>query len=289
MGADACNAIIVQFGVFELDSRNHELRRDGVRVGLAPHSFQLLQLLVSHPNDLVTRDEIRDALWPGESAGDFDGRTKFHIKRVREALGDHCESPVYVRTVRNNGYRFIAPVQAHARILHPDDRSSYWLGSWVALGCVPMLLLALAVYLWGGHVSKVLSLTTAAAFHSGTLNSPSITAVMPVLPEPVQRIVIRGHGFGRHAAFASLDSPYLAIRDKSAHWAAGRITSENVDEVTLTVASWTDSEIVVSAFSGAYGTHWWRLNAGDEIEVVVWNPQSGAGPASYRLQVSAGP
>ena len=166
MRADARSTIVVQFGVFELDSRNHELRRDGVRVDLAPHSFHLLQLLVSHPNDLVTRDEIRDALWPGESAGDFEGRTKFHITRVREALGDHCESPIYVRTVRNNGYRFIAPVEVHASTLHPDGkkesvaveqrysaRPSYSSGSWVALGCVPMLLLALAVYLWGAHMS----------------------------------------------------------------------------------------------------------------------------------------
>jgi hypothetical protein len=145
------------------------------------------------------------------------------------------------------------------------------------------------VYLFGGHVSKVLSMTTAATLHSGTQNFPSITAVTPVLPEPVQRIVIRGHGFGTHAAFARLDSPYLAIRDKSARWAAGRITPENVNEVTLTVASWTDSEIVVSELSGAYGTRWWRLNAGDEIEIAIWNPQSGAGPASYRLQVNTGP
>jgi len=139
------------------------------------------------------------------------------------------------------------------------------------------------------HVSKVSSLPSTAGLHVGAPNSPSIAAVTPVLPEPVQRIVIRGHGFGTHAPFASLDSPYLAIRDKSAHWAAGRMTSANVDEVTLTVASWTDSEIAVSEFSGAYGTHWWRLNAGDEIEIVVWNPQSGLGPASYRLQVSTGP
>ena len=139
------------------------------------------------------------------------------------------------------------------------------------------------------HVSKVSSLPSTAGLHVGAPNSPSIAAVTPVLPVPVQRIVIRGHGFGTHAPFASLDSPYLAIRDKSAHWAAGRMTSANVDEVTLTVASWTDSEIAVSEFSGAYGTHWWRLNAGDEIEIVVWNPQSGLGPASYMLQVSTGP
>ena len=239
---------------------------------------------------------------PGSRRATSTAERSFTSRKSAKPWGTTAKAPIYVRTVRNNGYRFIAPVQVHARTLHPDgkkesvavehtysDRSSYWLGSWVALGGVPMLLLVLAVYLWGAHVTKVSSLTTAAALHLGTLNSPSITAVTPVLPEPVQKIVIRGHGFGTHAAFASLDSPYLAIRDKSAHWAAGRITPENVDEVTLTVASWTDSEIVVSEFSGAYGTHWWRLNAGDEIEIVVWNPQSGGGPASYKLQVSAGP
>jgi len=78
----------------------------------------------------------------------------------------------------------------------------------------------------------------------------------------------------------------VAIRDKTARWSAGRIIAVNWDEVTLSVASWTDSEIVVTEFSGAYGTKGWKLGVGDEIEIAVWNPQTHAGPGTYHLNVT---
>ena len=116
--------------------------------------------------------------------------------------------------------------------------------------------------------------------------APVITSVTPILPQAAQRIVISGRVLGTHTAFVSLDTPFLAIRDNTAHWAAGRMTPDNSDEVTLTVASWTDSQIVVIGFFGAYGAQGWKLSANDEIEVVVWNPQTGNGPAIYTLHVS---
>jgi DNA-binding winged helix-turn-helix (wHTH) protein len=292
MGTNGCNTNVVQFGAFELDPRNCELRRNGVVVYLQPRSFRILQLLVSRPNDLVTRDEVKNILWPAESAGDFDSRLKFHIKKIRDALADHGETPIYIQTVRNSGYRFVAPVQRRSLPLVADSEKLptaehphlSWSRPWVAFGGVLVVLVSLAVFLLG----RTLRTTSAAVPYFRVHNFPVIAAVTPILPDAVQTIIIRGHGLGTHAAFANVDSSYLAIRDKSAHWAAGRITPENVDEVTLTVASWTDSELVVSGFSGAYGTHWWRLNRGDEVEIVVWNPQSGAGPATYTLHVSAG-
>ena len=120
---------------------------------------------------------------------------------------------------------------------------------------------------------------------NGTV-TPFITSVTSIGPAPDQRIVIMGRGFGTHTPYENQDSGYLAIRDTTAHWAAGRITPTNWDEVTLSVASWTDSEIVVTGFSGAYGTKGWKLGVGDEIEVAVWNPQTHAGPGIYHLNVS---
>ncbi len=117
--------------------------------------------------------------------------------------------------------------------------------------------------------------------------TPVITSVTPVGPVPEQRIVIVGRGFGSYVAYTNQDTPYLAIRDTTAHWAAGRIIPTNWDEVTLSVASWTDSEIVVIGFAGAYGTQGWKLSAGDEIEIAVWNPQTHAGPGTYHLVVVA--
>jgi hypothetical protein len=60
---------------------------------------------------------------------------------------------------------------------------------------------------------------------------------------------------------------------------------QNWDEVTLDVKSWKDNKIVITGFSGAYGSGNWKLAPGDEIEIAVWNPQSGLGPALYRLKV----
>jgi hypothetical protein len=115
----------------------------------------------------------------------------------------------------------------------------------------------------------------------------NITSVSPVQPERDQTIIIRGTNLGFYTPYRNLDTPFLAIRDNTAHWAAGRIIPENWDEVTLNVQSWQDTQIVVTGFSGSYGSGAWKLTRGDEVEIAVWNPQSGQGPALYQLSVSS--
>jgi hypothetical protein len=114
---------------------------------------------------------------------------------------------------------------------------------------------------------------------------PVILAVNSIVPQPRQRIVIQGKGFGLHVPYSHTDSPYLAIRDLTAQWAAGRIIPQNWDEVTLDVESWTDDQIVVNGFSGSYGPNGWTLSFADKLEIAVWNPQSGSGPALYHVAV----
>lgn len=116
---------------------------------------------------------------------------------------------------------------------------------------------------------------------------PVISSISRIEPKANQVIVIKGYGLGVHTYYGNGDTPFIAIRDKTSRWAAGRLIPENWDEVTLNVAYWTDSEIVVTGFAGAYGQHWWKLNPGDEIEVAVWNPQTQAGPAIYELTVAS--
>jgi thiol-disulfide isomerase/thioredoxin len=115
---------------------------------------------------------------------------------------------------------------------------------------------------------------------------PLIASVTAILPQPGQTIAIRGSGFGTHPPYQNQDTAYLAIRDKTAHWAAGRATAENWDAVSLNVARWTDSEILVTGLAGSYGANGWKLNPGDEIEVAVWNPETGVGPSTYTLFVA---
>jgi len=105
-----------RFGVFELDARSGDLRRHGQKVRLPHQSFQTLLLLLSRPGDVVTRDELRHALWTSETFVDFDVGLNSAIRKLREALDDDAGHPSFIETLPRRGYRFIAPVDAIAAI-----------------------------------------------------------------------------------------------------------------------------------------------------------------------------
>ena len=102
---------IARFGVFELDFRAGELRKNGARLRLQEQPFQVLALLLERAGDVVTREELRQKLWPSDTFVDFDHSLNTAINKVREVLGDSASSPRYVETLARRGYRFIAPVQ----------------------------------------------------------------------------------------------------------------------------------------------------------------------------------
>src|SRR5712664_2508872 len=99
-----------EFGVFELDLRAAELRKHGVRIKLQEQPFQILSLMLEHPGEVVTRDELRKKLWPAHTFVDFDRSLNKAMTKLRAALGDSAESPRYVETIPRHGYRFLAPV-----------------------------------------------------------------------------------------------------------------------------------------------------------------------------------
>jgi len=103
------------FGPFQVDTRAHELRRSGVRIKIQDQPFLILVKLLERPGQLVTREELRSALWNGDTFVDFDTGLNTAVKRLREALGDSAESPVFVETLPKLGYRFVAPVQVLSR------------------------------------------------------------------------------------------------------------------------------------------------------------------------------
>jgi TolB-like protein/Flp pilus assembly protein TadD len=100
-----------RFGRFEIDSRTRELRKDGVRLRLQEQPFALLALMLEHPGELLTRDELRDRLWPEGTFVDFEHGLNAAIKRLRAVLGDNAERPRFVETLHRRGYRFIAKVE----------------------------------------------------------------------------------------------------------------------------------------------------------------------------------
>jgi DNA-binding winged helix-turn-helix (wHTH) protein len=103
---------VVRFGVFEADLRSGELRKGGVKVKIQELPFQALKLFVSHPNEVLSREEIRQILWPDGVYVDFDRGVISAINRLRDALGDSAENPVFIETVGRRGYRWIAPTHS---------------------------------------------------------------------------------------------------------------------------------------------------------------------------------
>ena len=116
--------------------------------------------------------------------------------------------------------------------------------------------------------------------------TPNITSVSPILPQQTQTITITGTGFGTQQPYTG-DSSYIQITDTTANWAAGLVNNTGSNTVGLNVTSWTDSQITLAGFQGAYGQSTYVLQAGDQVQVKVWNAPTGAGPAAFPLTVLA--
>ncbi len=107
-------ASVFRFGAFELDTKNAELLCEGAPVKRPPQPFKVLVLLATRPGQLVTREEIQQQVWGGETFVDFELGLNYRLNQIRAALGDHPHSPQYIETVHRRGYRFIAPVETAA-------------------------------------------------------------------------------------------------------------------------------------------------------------------------------
>jgi len=103
----------LRFGVFELDLRAGELRKNGLRVRLQEQPFKVLAMLLEHPGEVVAREELQKKLWPADTFVDFDHGLNKVINKIREALGDSADSPRFVETVARRGYRFLAEVRVN--------------------------------------------------------------------------------------------------------------------------------------------------------------------------------
>jgi len=100
----------VRFGVYEADLRAGELRKSGVKIRIQEMPFRALTLLLSRHGEVVSREELRQALWPDGVNVDFDQGINSAIRRLRDALGDSAENPIFIETVERRGYRWIVPL-----------------------------------------------------------------------------------------------------------------------------------------------------------------------------------
>jgi DNA-binding winged helix-turn-helix (wHTH) protein len=112
----------IRFGIFEVDLHSGELRRQGYRVKLQDQPFQLLIMLLEHPGDVITREELQRQLWPADTFVDFERGLNRAINKLREALGDDADAPHFIETLPRRGYRFLAPVETAA----PPEAENGW-------------------------------------------------------------------------------------------------------------------------------------------------------------------
>jgi cholera toxin transcriptional activator len=105
-------ARLLRFGVFEIDLTAGELRKNGARIRLQEQPFQVLTALLQNAGQVVTRDELREKIWPADTFVDFDHSLNTAVNKIRESLGDSASSPRFVETLARRGYRFIAPVDS---------------------------------------------------------------------------------------------------------------------------------------------------------------------------------
>jgi len=113
---------VVRFGVFEFHPKSGELFKQGRRVRLSGQPAQILALLLRRPGELIVREELRQALWPADTHVNFDQSLNAAVKRLRFALGDSPEKPVFIETMARRGYRFIAPASAPDQSTLPTIR-----------------------------------------------------------------------------------------------------------------------------------------------------------------------
>src|SRR5271163_3164902 len=104
----------IRFGTFEADLRSGEVRKSGSRIKLQEQPFKVLQILLEHSGDLVTREELQARIWPKESFGDFDHAVNVAIGKLRTALGDSPDNPLFIETVPRRGYRFVGKLESPA-------------------------------------------------------------------------------------------------------------------------------------------------------------------------------
>lgn len=128
-----------KFGIFEFDSDSGELRKNGRLVSLEPQPAKALALLLSKAGDIVTRDELREAVWGAETHVDFERGIAYCLSQIRTALGDSGENPRFVQTVPKRGVKFVAPVSTPAPAIDPPRAGTF--NNWVT---IPLTIAMLA-------------------------------------------------------------------------------------------------------------------------------------------------
>jgi len=192
---------VVRFGVFEVDLRAGELKRNGSKVRLQDQPFQILTTLLERPGEVVSRDELREKLWPSDTFVDFDHSLNAAVRRLRDALGDSADSPRFVETVARRGYRFVAPVSPNYPPSVPAAPIPIQMSRWKW----PVVLLVVAVLALGVMVGWHAATRRQSYRSPLPFNERRLTAN----PEEVPVLSSAISPDGRYLAFADSTGFYL--------------------------------------------------------------------------------
>ncbi|HTT24091.1 MAG TPA: winged helix-turn-helix domain-containing protein [Candidatus Sulfotelmatobacter sp.] len=275
-----------RFGVFELDLRAGELRRNGTKVKLQEQPFQVLAELIERSGQVVTREELRNRLWPADTYVDFDHGLNAAIRRLRDALGDSAENPIFVETVARRGYRFLSPVTGvpptgsapmevenlPAPTVTPVRRSRHW---WIA-ALVSAVVLVLIGLIIGFRIASP----------SASLGGTVRLTANPV-GDPVRAAAISPDG--RHIAFSDDTGLYLR-----------QIKTGETHAIPLPEGMWAfainwapDNDHVIVALAGPNDrvSSLWDISVlgGAARKVVDQGSQPSVSPDGKQIAFVAGP
>jgi DNA-binding winged helix-turn-helix (wHTH) protein/TolB-like protein len=176
--AEAMNPARYRFGLFEFDSTTGELRREGALLHLQSQPARVLSCLISRAGQVVSREELRQAIWGTETFVDFERGLNFCIAQIRSALDDDSATPRYIRTLPRRGYQLIAPVERLAPLSAGEEKSpakqnvSHRATSFVLAAAVLLVLfVALAYRLRSAHPSNRLPIVAVLRFDNETGDS----------------------------------------------------------------------------------------------------------------------
>ena len=137
----------VRFGVFELDLDAGDLYKRGVRIHLRERPFRILAALLERPGEVVSRDELRERVWPADTHVDFDAGLNAALANLREILGDTAKNPRFIETAPRRGYRFIGSIESAPAVQPPVRRRRRVLVPVLSLAAAALCVLAVALWL----------------------------------------------------------------------------------------------------------------------------------------------
>jgi Tol biopolymer transport system component/DNA-binding winged helix-turn-helix (wHTH) protein len=179
------SARIIRFSTFELNLQTGELRQRGQKVKLQEQPLQLLAALLERPGEMVTREELRSKLWLPETFVDFDHSLNAAIKRLRDALGESADAPVFIETLARRGYRFIAPVNGASDPIGsegapvPERSRSFFLTHWLVFICLAPIVISILAWTAWRHPSRPRQVIERRLTSNSSENSVSSAAISP--------------------------------------------------------------------------------------------------------------